>query len=54
MNAWMPDSAIARLLSTNGVVLTGPPNSRMVGNVEIIQQGSTERDQTYCLPSTTK
>src|ERR1022692_5339615 len=31
MNTWILDTAIARLLSTNAVVLTGPPNSQMVG-----------------------
>ena len=32
MNTWIFDTAIARLLSTNAVVLTEPPNSQMVGN----------------------
>jgi len=31
MNTWILDTAIARLLSTNAVVLTEPPNSGMVG-----------------------
>ena len=34
MNTWMLDSAIARLLSTNAVVLTEQPNSQMVGKPE--------------------
>jgi hypothetical protein len=32
MNTWVLDTAIARLLSTNAVVLTEPLNSQMVGN----------------------
>jgi len=32
MNTWILDAAIARLLSTNAVVLTEQPNSQMVGN----------------------
>jgi len=31
MNTWILDTAIARLLSTNAVVLTELPNSQMVG-----------------------
>jgi hypothetical protein len=31
MNTWILDTAIARLLSTNAVVLTEPPNSQIVG-----------------------
>jgi hypothetical protein len=31
MNTWMLDTAIAQLLSTKGIVLTGQPNSQMVG-----------------------
>ena len=34
MNTWIFDTAIARLLSTNAVVLTEPPNSQIVGNPE--------------------
>jgi hypothetical protein len=34
MNTWILDTAIARLLSTNAVVLTEQPNSRVVGNSE--------------------
>jgi len=30
MNTWILDTAIARLLSTNAVVLTEQPNSQMV------------------------
>jgi hypothetical protein len=36
MNTWILDTAIARLLSTNAVVLTEQPNSQMVGNPEIM------------------
>jgi hypothetical protein len=34
MNTWILDTAIARLLSTNAVVLTEPPNSQIVGKPE--------------------
>ena len=34
MNTWVLDTAIARLLSTNAVVLTEQPNSQMVGKQE--------------------
>ena len=36
MNTPILDTAIARLLSTNAVVLTEQPNSQMVGNSEVI------------------
>jgi hypothetical protein len=36
MNPWILDTAIARLLSTNAVVLTEQPNSQMVRNPEAI------------------
>jgi hypothetical protein len=36
MNTWILDTAIARLLSTNAVLLTEPPNSQIVGNAEAI------------------
>src|SRR5882762_18488 len=38
MNTWILDTAIARLLSTNAVVLTEPPNSQMVCNPEVGQK----------------
>ena len=34
MNTWILDTAIARLLSSNAVVLTEPPNSQVVGQPE--------------------
>jgi len=45
MNTWTLDTAIARLLSTNAVVLTEPPNYQMVGKREtraeqrVVQEG---------------
>src|SRR5882762_11048768 len=39
MNTWILDTAIARLLSTNAVVLTEPPNAQMVGYPDVIQIG---------------
>jgi hypothetical protein len=41
MNPWILDTAIARLLSSNAVVLTEPPDSQIVGNLDA---GLTDRD----------
>jgi len=49
MNTWILDTAIARLLSTNAVVLTEQPNSQMVGKLEVIPKtGSWERSEPRC------
>jgi hypothetical protein len=37
MNTWILDTAIARVLSANAVVLTKPPNSQMVGDPETVE-----------------
>jgi len=41
MNTWILDTAIARLLSKNAVVLTEQPNAQMVGNPEVILRSVT-------------
>jgi len=39
MNTWILDTAIARLLSTNALVLTEPPHSQMVDQPELSRNG---------------
>jgi hypothetical protein len=39
MNTWILDTAIARLLSTNALVLTEPPHPRMVYQPELSRNG---------------
>jgi hypothetical protein len=43
MNTWILDTAIARLLSTNAVVLTEQPNAQMVGYPEAIQKRGSRK-----------
>ena len=45
MNTWILDTAIARLLSTNAVVLTEPPNSQIVGYSEVTAQNPVWQGQ---------
>src|ERR1700681_1765764 len=46
MNTWILDTAIARLLSTNAVVLTEQPNAQMVGKLEFIRKRGRGRDRS--------
>jgi len=39
MNTWILDTAIARLLSTNALVLTEPPHSQTVDQPELSRNG---------------
>ncbi len=51
MNTWILDTAIARLLSTNAVVLTESPNSQIVGNSEVARSRHQEMNDSpvlYC------